>query len=81
VTWETAPEGAVPNHPDEPTNQQSSRSKATGDEAANLVEARLKVDAVCSVLAHVALEHVSVDGAILPMVKMLDDAVRLVERS
>jgi hypothetical protein len=58
------------------------RSRATGQEAENLVEAARRVDAVASVLASVLVDHATAaDGLVLPLVKLLDDALRLVERS
>jgi hypothetical protein len=57
------------------------RSKATGDEAVNLVEAACRVEAVASLLAHIALDHASSDDLLLPMIRLLDDAKNLVERS
>jgi hypothetical protein len=59
----------------------SYRSRASGDEAVNLLEATLKIDAVASVLAHIAVEHPQIGELIDPMVRMLDSALRLVERS
>jgi hypothetical protein len=86
VTRERRPEGRHPNPtPDQRNPSQSSgyqcRARASGDEAVNLLEAAIKIDAVASVLAHIAVDNTNADELLLPVVKMLDSALRLVERS
>jgi hypothetical protein len=86
VTRERRPEGRHLNPiPDQKDPSQPSeylcRARATGDEALNLLEAATKVDAVATVLAHIAVDHTAADDILLPAIKLLDAALHLVERS
>jgi hypothetical protein len=59
-------------------------AKATGHEAECLREARLRVEASASILAAAALGHVctgDLADALLPIVRVLDDAARYIEQA